>query len=494
MKRKVLPRYIDSIKVTEMTLAKKPYLELTINENVQVYYNKDNSIVEDIQDMINKGAYASAINYLNLNSTLLIESGFEDIIDSESKVKDFYEDCENLLKECTYKTTEQGKPFTSLLEGCNVLEGNKNLIREQDGVRVVEDFRNNLTESDLDKAIVVGIEDKAIRVVTESCEVYDILVEKEKLYNQLNGERNKSVFKRMKIKESHKVGYSDFDEAYKDSEPVAINGLDIENGQVVMTLINKYNQIFKRVINLDKSDLTPEQFIEPYQDTIEEIKAMDDFEDAVQKSKPILDDLDSYATGYKRKSYQGDENRYKAVKEYIDDLVPVDVEVYDEKTLRVILTDKDGKMYSVLYERKEGSNIEDLDIYADDLAIDIYEIVDKTPDYETAYEKSRDIMLELEYEFVPGRKTRATDWGDYEWGQVESVQEEGTQTSDIAPKTDYFDNEKKELLLSNVDEEEICMKGFLRNTDGYYQRGNYLLVKENEQFRVIHKNKLRKEV
>lgn len=492
--RNILPRYIDSISLKEMNIAKKSYLELTINENVQVYYNKDNSIVEDVQDMINKGAYASAMNYLNLNSTLLVESNFEDIIDSEDKVKGFYEDCESLLKECVYETEELGRPFISLTESCNVLEGNKCFIRNENGKNLVEDFRNNFNEEDLSSAIAIGLNENAIKVVTESCEVYEILVEKAGLYNQLNGERNKSVFKRMKIQEVHKVGYANFDEAYKDSEPVAINGLSVDNGQVVMKLINKYNQIFKRVINVETSDLTAEEFIEPYQDTIEEIKAMDDFEDAVQKSKPILDDLDSYATGYKRKSYQGDEeDGYKAVKEYIDDLVPVDAEVYDENTLRVILADEAGKMYSVLYIKKDNSNIKDLDLYADDLAIDIYEIVDKTPDYETAYNKSRSIMLELEYEFVPGRKTKATDWGDYEWGQLEAeVLEDcdGTQVSDIAPKTDYFDD-KKELLLSNVDEEEICMNGFLRNTDGYYQRGNYLLVKENEQYKVIHKNKIK---
>lgn len=490
--RRILPKYIDKISLKEMNIAKKSYLELTINEDVQVYYNKENSIVEDVQDMICKGAYASAINYLNLNSTLLVESNFEDILDSEEKVESFYKDCEDLLTECTYVTEELGKPFTSLSE-CQVFEGVNNFIREENGKRIVEDFRSH--NFDLNKMIAIGLNENCVTCISESNEVYEILVEKECLYNQLNGERNSSVFKRMQIKESHKVGYGDFQEAYKDSEPVAINGLYVENGQVIMKLINKYNQIFKRVINIETSDLTAEEFIEPYQDSIAEINALDDFEDAVEKSKAILDDLDSYATGYKRKSYQGDEeNKYKAVKEYIDDLVPIDAEVYDENTLRLILADESGKMYSVLYMRGDKSNITDLEQYVDDLAIDIYEIVDKTPDYKTAYDKTRSIMLELEYEFISGRKTKATDWGDYEWEQLEAEvldDCEGTQVGDIAPKTDYFDTDKKELLLSNIEEEEVCMKGFLRNTDGYYQRGNYLLVKENEQYKVIHKNKIK---
>lgn len=482
--RKVLPKYIDKIELKEMNIAKNNYIELTINESLQVYYNRENIILENVQDMIDKGAYASVLNYLNLNGTLIMEQGFTDIINSENKLKEFYEDCESLLNECTYKTDELGRPFLQLSESEIITEGNRTFIRNG----LIEDFRNNLSEADLNKTVVTGIDEKTIKLVTESCEVYDILIEKEELYKLLNGERNGAVLKRMKIKESHKVGFQNFDEAYKDSEAVAINGLYVDGEQVVMELVNKYNQVYKRIINLEKSDLTPDEFVEPYQGAIAEIKALDDFENAVQKSKPILDDLDTYATGYKRKSYQGDDERYKAVKEYIDDLVPIDVEVYGKKSLRVILTDEEGKMYSVIYALKDKSVIEDLDLYADDLAIDIYEIVDKTPDYKTAYDKTRDIMLELEYEFIPGRRTKASDWGDYEWQQV---QEDATQCSDIPAKEDYFDD-RKELLLSNIDEEEdFCMRGFLRDSGGIYRRGNYILFKEGEQFKVIHKNKIK---
>ena len=75
---------------------------------------------------------------------------------------------------------------------------------------------------------------------------------------------------------------------------------------------------------------------------------------------------------------------------------------------------------------------------------------------------------------------------------------EGTQTTDIAPKVDQdmnrrTTNKKKhyDILLSGLDEGlPIINKGFLKNSDGQYQRGNYILVKEGEQYLAVHKDKL----
>lgn len=77
-------------------------------------------------------------------------------------------------------------------------------------------------------------------------------------------------------------------------------------------------------------------------------------------------------------------------------------------------------------------------------------------------------------------------------------EEEGTQTTDIAPKVDQELGKKKEkkkyydILLSNITEGvEILNKGFLKNSNGQYQRGNYILVKEGDSYLAIHKDKIR---
>lgn len=76
---------------------------------------------------------------------------------------------------------------------------------------------------------------------------------------------------------------------------------------------------------------------------------------------------------------------------------------------------------------------------------------------------------------------------------------EGTQVGDIAPKNDYpqskpVNSDKKkgkyyDLLLSQMDEEDenFTSKGFYKGTDGVYRRGNYVLIKEGESFKVINK-------
>ncbi len=80
------------------------------------------------------------------------------------------------------------------------------------------------------------------------------------------------------------------------------------------------------------------------------------------------------------------------------------------------------------------------------------------------------------------------------------MNEEGTQVSDIAPKVDQDMNKnittskKKhyDILLSGLDEGlDILNKGFLKNSKGQYQRGNYILVKEGDKYLAVHKDKLK---
>ena len=56
------------------------------------------------------------------------------------------------------------------------------------------------------------------------------------------------------------------------------------------------------------------------------------------------------------------------------------------------------------------------------------------------------------------------------------------------PEKKYYD-----ILLSDIDEnaDEILNKGFIKNKDGHYQRGNYVLVKENDKYIAIRKDKLK---
>lgn len=106
-------------------------------------------------------------------------------------------------------------------------------------------------------------------------------------------------------------------------------------------------------------------------------------------------------------------------------------------------------------------------------------------------------------------------WPDFEdwWDDMINHSEllvkeaEGTQCSDIAGKTDQevginipnttATKKKKhtDILLSDLEEGlPFINKGFLKNSEGQYQRGNYILVKEGDKYLAINKNKLKEDL
>lgn len=80
---------------------------------------------------------------------------------------------------------------------------------------------------------------------------------------------------------------------------------------------------------------------------------------------------------------------------------------------------------------------------------------------------------------------------------------EGTQVGDIAPKVDQDMNGKPkkddkkyyDILLSGLDEsmDSILNKGFVKNIQGQYERDGYILIKENDKFIAVRKEKIIKD-
>lgn len=91
-----------------------------------------------------------------------------------------------------------------------------------------------------------------------------------------------------------------------------------------------------------------------------------------------------------------------------------------------------------------------------------------------------------------------------------SLNEDGTQAADIASKVDYsFQSAptpanpgKRRKVYENIDikdlddEDTLNLTGFIKGVDGFYRRGNYIVVKECEtgNLKVINKSKLNEEV
>lgn len=110
---------------------------LKINETTTIKFNKCDLDVELIESLISKGAYASALLYLN--SKCLVENINGEILTKES-YSNYLQECKDLLKENVYETTASGFRQLCNINGLEVLENNKFVARGKTKL-YVENFK-----------------------------------------------------------------------------------------------------------------------------------------------------------------------------------------------------------------------------------------------------------------------------------------------------------------------------------------------------------------
>ena len=171
-----------------------------------------------------------------------------------------------------------------------------------------------------------------------------------------------------------------------------------------------------------------------------------------------------------------------------------------------------------LKESDSGINLEDLawDLVDWGEDFDTYDFRDNYNDKEEAYEetlKSLNSRSQIK-DIITFIKNVIEDTPEEDHEREESLiarleqllptlneeGEGGTQVGDIAPKVDQNMNgktkkkEKKyyDILLSGIDEsmDSILNKGFMKNIHGQYERDGYILIKENNKFIAVRKDKL----
>ena len=121
---------------------------LQINDN-SFHYNISNKFdAELLESLISKGAYASALLYLN--KTSLLESINETKV-TKKNFKNYLQECKNLLKESVYESKASNlRPLCSI-NGLEILESDTNIYRGKNKL-LVEDFRKSkkaLEEQDI---------------------------------------------------------------------------------------------------------------------------------------------------------------------------------------------------------------------------------------------------------------------------------------------------------------------------------------------------------
>lgn len=124
-----IPKSIDKIDFNENVLK--------INETTTIKFNKCDLDTELIESLISKGAYASALLYLN--SKCLVESINDEILTKES-YSNYLQECKDLLKENVYETTASGFRQLCNINGLELLENNKFVARGKTKL-FVENFK-----------------------------------------------------------------------------------------------------------------------------------------------------------------------------------------------------------------------------------------------------------------------------------------------------------------------------------------------------------------
>lgn len=135
---------------------------------------------------------------------------------------------------------------------------------------------------------------------------------------------------------------------------------------------------------------------------------------------------------------------------------------------------------------RESKNKEDYIKALDKISELEWNNVITTDEYDRAIKKVQSIMREL----------RSNGELSGELYSKESLDEDGTQASDIAPKVDqelsglvkppkhYHESYTFEVPYYH------SFKGFTMNEDGKYVRGNYILINECDSIKAVHKNEL----
>lgn len=480
---KVIPKIINNFVVTP----REKSVILTINESLEVeYLLSENSNNEILQDLVEARAFATALLYLNETYKLVTNNK----LFKENKVEDYYEDCNSLLKENIVIVEEKGIPLVSI-NGYYIYESDKGILRGNGKKKLKESFDDNISIDEFitGKWKVILKNDKNGIIVS----FIDISQDKEKFPD---GQPVYSYYLDTLFDGKYNEPIDQMNEFRLDNEVPAwtIKGEDLTK------IANWLKQFYTNNLNESDTDLAPE-----VQEAIKQF-IIDSFTNDTYKHygfglrKPYTSDgwmlgiykgttgnLPSYETLSKMRKYY--ESIYeKVVKENnlkesnsginVEDLAwdlvnwGEDFDTYDFKDN---YNDKEEAFEETMKSLNSKSQIKDLIIF-------IKNAIEDTP--ENDHEREESLIARLE-QLLP---------------TLNEEGEGGTQVGDIAPKVDQNMNGKTknkdkkyyDILLSGIDEsmDSILNKGFMKNIHGQYERDGYILIKENNRFIAVRKDKL----
>lgn len=515
--KRVMPTRIHA-----MTLAEGVDFDaLLIDNNMFRYKKLSEEDRNEVQEYINKSAFATALLKLN-ECSQVIGSGLEHDF-NESEMYKYLSSSYDKLFENTYVTSERGRLIESFGSDSKIgiYEGENLYIRGTGDKRVAEDWSNHFSYDKLYEYHFDSVRQDGdctiAKFITKEGQIYEawFLGSNAKLVE--TGINLKHFLRKADLLESFRVGtLVEYHQPFTLSESVLLE-YSKDGDKLKLLMMDRYGN---RGVIYATLNIPVDEFIKKYKKDMDSIFDERTFEDRLDVTSEFLEkcqsDIASFSKIKNREIIDTDDDGYKSALSYkVKGLTPdpdaedvVVINKKDKTKFQVLAVDNEGRKYNINYQYTGDEPIQDvipdLNIEADD-----YDFTKQSEVY-SFYRMLMDYGI-CKGSYPRGISTASRNYQRNNKEEGEIMEGEGVQVSDIAPKTDQnvglvkvkmkkkkkvteseiIDFDKNDLLINTINEQDefYGSRGFIKDEHGHYHFNDFYIC----EGKVVHKSKLSEE-
>lgn len=513
--KRVMPTRIHA-----MTLAEGVDFDaLLIDNNMFRYKKLSEEDRNEVQEYINKSAFATALLKLN-ECSQVIGSGLEHDF-NESEMYKYLSSSYDKLFENTYVTNERGRLIESFGSDSKIgiYEGENLYIRGTGDKRVAEDWSNHFSYDKLYEYHFDSVRQDGdctiAKFITKEGQIYEawFLGSNAKLVE--TGINLKHFLRKDDLLESFRVGtLVEYHQPFTLSESVLLE-YSKDGDKLKLLMMDRYGN---RGVIYATLNIPVDEFIKKYKKDMDSIFDERTFEDRLDVTSEFLEkcqsDVASFSKIKNREIIDTDDDGYKSALSYkVKGLTPdpdaedvVVINKKDKTKFQVLAVDNEGRKYNINYQYTGEEPIQDvipdLNVEADD-----YDFTKQSEVY-SFYRMLMDYGI-CKGSYPRGISTASRNYQRNNKEEGEIMEGEGVQVSDIAPKTDQnvglvkvkmkkkkkvteseiIDFDKNDLLINTINEQDefYGSRGFIKDEHGHYHFNDFYIC----EGKVVHKSKLK---
>lgn len=513
--KRVMPTRIHA-----MTLAEGVDFDaLLIDNNMFRYKKLSEEDRNEVQEYINKSAFATALLKLN-ECSQVIGSGLEHDFNASEMYK-YLSSSYDKLFENTYVTNERGRLIESFGSDSKIgiYEGENLYIRGTGDKRVAEDWSNHFSYDKLYEYHFDSVRQDGdctiAKFITKEGQIYEawFLGSNAKLVE--TGINLKHFLRKADLLESFRVGtLVEYHQPFTLSESVLLE-YSKDGDKLKLLMMDRYGN---RGVIYATLNIPVDEFIKKYKKDMDSIFDERTFEDRLDVTSEFLEkcqsDVASFSKIKNREIIDTDDDGYKSALSYkVKGLTPdpdaedvVVINKKDKTKFQVLAVDNEGRKYNINYQYTGDEPIQDvipdLNIEADD-----YDFTKQSEVY-SFYRMLMDYGI-CKGSYPRGISTASRNYQRNNKEEGEIMEGEGVQVSDIAPKTDQnvglvkvkmkkkkkvtepeiIDFDKNDLLINTINEQDefYGSRGFIKDEHGHYHFNDFYIC----EGKVVHKSKLK---